>query len=158
MDDHLRDSGHRKNEWKIVRKDETGILTTFGTIRYNRTYFKPKNGGKRGYLVDELVGLKPHDRVSGDVVINVVDETIDSTYRKGGEAAGYLDEISKQAVMNKIHNLDIIEPELKIDKKRDAKLLYVEADEDHVALQKKVMKKIIKAKQLCPSLYMYMKE
>jgi hypothetical protein len=152
MDEHLRKSGLRKNNWEIVRKDETGILTTFGTIRYNRTYFKPKAGGKRKYLVDELVGLKPHDRVSADVVINVVDEAIDSTYRKGGEVAGYLDEISKQAVMNKIHNLKIIEPELKVDKKRDVKILYVEADEDHVSLQRKGDEKDNQSKTAMPKL------
>ena len=135
MDEQLRKSGVRKNNWEIVRKDETGILTTFGTIKYNRTYFKPKSGGKRKYLVDELVGLKPHDRVSADVVINVVEEAIDSSYRKGGERAGYMDEISKQAVMDKIHNLEISEHEHKVDKKRDVRILYVEADEDHVSLQ-----------------------
>lgn len=152
MDEHLRKSGLRKNNWEIVRKDETGILTTFGTIRYNRTYFKPKAGGKRKYLVDELVGLKPHDRVSADVVINVVEEAIDSSYRKGGEVAGYLDEISKQAVMNKIHNLKIIEPELKVDKKRDVKILYVEADEDHVSLQRQGDEKDNQSKTAMPKL------
>lgn len=40
--------------------------------------------------------------------------------------------------MNKIHNLEIIEPELKVDKKRDVKILYIEADEDHVVLQNKM--------------------
>lgn len=28
-------------------------------IRYNRTYFKPKTGGKKRYPVDELVGIEP---------------------------------------------------------------------------------------------------
>lgn len=137
MDEYLRKSWRRKKKWEIVRKDETSILTSFGTITYNRTYFKPKDGGKRKYLVDELVGLKPHDRISADVVINVVDEAIDSSYRKGGERAGYLDEISKQSVMNKIHNLEVKEPEVKVDEKRNVKILYIEADEDHVALQSK---------------------
>ena len=91
MDEQLRKSGVRKNNWEIIRKDKTAILTTFGTIKYNRTYFKPKSGGKRKYLVDELVGLKPHDRVSADVVINVVEEAIDSSYRKGGERDGLLE-------------------------------------------------------------------
>lgn len=152
MDNHLRSSGLRKNNWEVVRKDETGILTTFGTIHFNRTYFKPKAGGKRRYLVDDLVGLKPHDRVSSDVVINVVDEAIDSSYRRGGERAGYLDEISKQAVMNKIHNIEIVEPKFKADKKRDIRILYVEADEDHVALQVKADNKGNQSKIAMPKI------
>ena len=74
IDEYLRNCEVRKEYWEIVRKDETGLLTSFGMIRYNRTYFKPKNGGKREYLVDKIGGIEPHDRVSADVVINVIEE------------------------------------------------------------------------------------
>lgn len=40
--------------------------------------------------------------MTADVVINAIDEAIDSSYRKGGEKASYVEGISKQAVMNKI--------------------------------------------------------
>ena len=64
MDEYLRSCEVRKRDWEIVRKDETGLLTSFGSVRYSRTYFKPKEKGKRRYLVDEIAGIKPHDRVS----------------------------------------------------------------------------------------------
>jgi hypothetical protein len=106
MDEYLRNSEVRKRKWEIVRRDKASILTSFGPVRYKRTYFKPKKGGKRQYLVDDIVGIKAHERVSADVVINAVDEAAESSYRKAGEKAAYMDEISKQAVMDKIHNLD----------------------------------------------------
>jgi hypothetical protein len=137
MDEFLRQDGVRKKDWEIVRKDETGLLTTFGQIRYKRTYFKPKQGGKRKYLVDELVGIKPHDRMSADVVINTLDEAIESSYRKAGEKASYENEVSKQAVMNKVHTAKVQPPKLKYSEKRDLRILYIEADEDHVAHQTK---------------------
>ena len=137
MDQHLRESGVRKKKWEIVRKDETGLLTSFGPITYERTYFKPKKGGKRQYLVDKIVGIRPHDRVSADVVINVLEEASDSSYRKGGEKAAYMDKISKQAVMNKVHDLEIVQPPVDVEKKRELKVLFIEADEDHVAHQGK---------------------
>jgi hypothetical protein len=137
MDEFLRQDGFRKKDWEIVRKDETGLLTTFGQIRYKRTYFKPKHGGKRKYLVDELVGIKPHDRMSADVVINIMDEAIESSYRKTGEKASYENEVSKQAVMNKVHTSEVNPPKLKHSEKRDIRILYIEADEDHVAHQAK---------------------
>jgi len=137
MDENLRKSEARKKEWEIVRKDKTSLLTSFGTIRYTRTYFKPKMGGKRQYLVDELVGIASHDRVSSDVVINAIEEAIESSYRKAGEQASYVEEISKQAVMNKIHKIKVEEPEIKVEEKRKVPVLYIEADEDHVALQKR---------------------
>lgn len=33
-----------------------------------------KKGGKPEYLVDRMFGIEPHDRVSADVVINVLEE------------------------------------------------------------------------------------
>ncbi len=137
MDEYLRKCGIRKKDWEIVRKDETGVLTSFGTIRYNRTYFKPKKEGKRKYLVDEIVGINPHDRVSADIVINAIDEAIYSSYSKAGEKAAYMDEISKQAVMNKIHKIEVKDAPLHVQEKKDVRILYIEADEDHVNLQKK---------------------
>ena len=137
MDEHLRNCGVRKKDWEIVRKDETGLLTSFGSVRYSRTYFKPMEKGKRRYLVDEIAGIKPHDRVSADVVINVIDEAIDSSYKKAGKKAAYVDEITKQAVMNKVHRIEIKEAPIRNQEKRDMRILYIEADEDHVSLQGK---------------------
>ena len=137
MDDYLRRSACRKQNWEIVRKDRTGLLTSFGQISYERTYFKPKKGGKRQYLVDRIVGINPHDRVSADVVINALEEATESSYRKGGEKAAYMDEVSKQAVMSKVHELEVIQPVVEERKDGTPKILYIEADEDHVAQQGK---------------------
>lgn len=141
MDEHLRNSNLRKKQWEIVRKDPATLLTSFGTIRYSRTYFKPKKGGTRKYLVDEIVGIDPHDRVSSDVVINAIEESIESSYKKGGQKAAYVGEITKQTVMNKVHTIDVEQPELEVCEKKEVKVLYIEADEDHVALQGKNSKK-----------------
>lgn len=137
MDEYLRKCEIRKKDWEIVRKDATGLLTSFGAIRYSRTYFKSKKEGKRQYVVDEIVGINPHDRVSADVVINVIDEATDSSYRKAGEEAAYMDSISKQAVMNKVHQIEVQDAPIEVKEKREIRVLYIEADEDHVALQEK---------------------
>lgn len=141
MDDHLRTSGVRKKEWEIVRKDPTSLLTSFGTLRYSRTYFKLKKGGVRKYLVDKIVGIESHDRVSSDVVINAAEEAIESSYKKGGKKAAYVEEITKQTVMNIIHTIEVEQPGIEVNEKKDIKILYIEADEDHVALQGKNAKK-----------------
>lgn len=140
MDNYLRKSGTRKQHWEIVRKDPTSILTSFGPIHYERTYFKPKKHGKRHYLVDRIVGISPHDRVSADVVINALEEASESSYRKGGEKAAYMDEVSKQAVMNKVHEIEVTQPVIEMEEKIELKTLYIEADEDHVAQQGKKAK------------------
>ena len=87
--------------------------------------------------MDSIVGINPHDRVTADVVINAIDEAVDSSYRKAGEKASYVEKISKQAVMDKIHNLEVVQPSVIIQHKKENRVLFIEADEDHVAQQKK---------------------
>lgn len=137
MDEHLRKSGCRKQQWEIIRKDNASVLTSFGRVDYSRTYFLSKKTGERKYLVDSIVGINPHDRVTADVVINAIEEAVDSSYRKAGEKASYVEKISKQAVMDKIHNLEVVQPSVIIQHKKENRVLYIEADEDHVAQQKK---------------------
>lgn len=137
MDEHLRKSGLRKQQWEIIRRDTSGILTSFGMTNYSRTYFLSKKTGERKYLVDSIVGIEPHDRVTADVVINAIDEAVDSSYRKGGEKASYVDKISKQAVMDKIHTLEVEQPVVASESKKDIRVLFIEADEDHVSQQNK---------------------
>lgn len=137
MDDYIRNSADRKKRYEIVRKDPSTLLTSFGLVAYSRTYFKPKAGGHRKYLVDELAGISPHDRVSADVVINAIEEATQSSYRKAGTKVAYDSDLSKQAVMKKVHEIEIVDAPLPSTEKRAVRVLYIEADEDHVALQNK---------------------
>lgn len=146
IDENLRTSGVRKKEWEVVRKDSASILSSFGTLEYNKTYFKPKKGGKREYLVDKIVGIEAHDQITADVIINAAEEAIESSYKKGGITASYVDGITKQTVMNIIHTIEVEQPAVVINEKKEIKFLYIEADEDHVALQGKNIKKENKEK------------
>jgi len=38
-------------------------LTPFGTLELERTYYRHKQSRRYAYLVDEKVGIKPHERV-----------------------------------------------------------------------------------------------
>jgi len=46
-----------------------------------------KKTGERKYLVDEVVGIKPHTKMSSDVVVKVIDSAVDGSYRLSGEKA-----------------------------------------------------------------------
>lgn len=141
IDEYFRTSEVRKKDWEIVRRDNANILTSFGGLNYWKTYFKPTTGGKREYLVDKLVGIEPHDKISADVVINAAEEATESSYKKGGIKASYVDGVTKQTVMNIIHSIKVEQPKIEIADKKECRILYVEADEDHVALQGKSNKK-----------------
>lgn len=134
-DEILRDSGIRKKDWCIVRRDETSLLTSLGTVTYHKTLFKHKRTGKYAYLLDQAMGLEKHARMTEDAEARILEEAVESSYRKGGENASIsYDNISKQTVMNKIRSLDF--PELTPDPdKKSVPYLYIDCDEDHVALQ-----------------------
>lgn len=135
VDEGIRNSPHRKGKWEIVRSDENTLLTSMGNMTYKRTLFKDLRSGKSCYLADKQFGIEPHARMTEDVIINVVKEAADSSYRKGGISASITDMVSKETVKNILHGLEIEVPEKAVKKKKQVKRLYVNADEDHVAAQ-----------------------
>ena len=134
-DELIRNSGTRKQLWYIVRKDETTLLTSLGSVIYQKTLFKSKKDGHCEYLLDKYMGLESHERITEDAVAKLLEEAVESSYRKGGDRACITDEgVSKEAVMNKIHDLEFPLPK-NFSEKKQVQYLYIDADEDHVALQ-----------------------
>ena len=118
----------------IVRRDETSLLTSLGEVVYHKTLFKNVATGESCYLLDQLMGLEHHARITEDTEARILKEASESSYRKGGANASIKgDCISKEAVMNKLHKLEF--PALKADEKKELKTIYIDADEDHVSLQ-----------------------
>ena len=134
-DEILRSNAIRKKNWYIVRRDETSLLTSLGTVRYKKTLFKNKETGKCEYLVDKVMELDRHTRMTEDAEAKILEEAVESSYRKGGINVSIgREEVSRQTVKNKIHALDFPRAEVKPEKKA-IPYLYIDCDEDHVALQ-----------------------
>lgn len=134
-DDWLRRSTKRQEGWQIVRRDETTLLTSIGSITYHKTLFKNKGTGEREYLLDRVMGIEKHARMTEDAEAALLEEAAQSSYRKGGEHACIgLENVSKETVMNKVHRLEFPEAAPAAEK-RGVPCLYIDADEDHVSLQ-----------------------
>ena len=122
--------------WYVVRKDEITRTTSLGDITYKRTLFVNKLTGAYEYLADRLMGFEKRELITEDAYARILDEAVESCYRKGGKNAcidgGY---VSKETVMNKIHILNFPEILSKVKEKKKVKYLYIDADEDHVSLQ-----------------------
>lgn len=129
-----KDDPNRKKKWNVERnKNETTLMTVFGEVSYNRTYYVSKKGSEYKFLSDEMVGIKPHQRVETLVESKIIDEAIETTYQKAATPFG----LSRQKVLNTIRELEKIEqPKIKRTDKKKVEYLYIEADEDHVSLQK----------------------
>lgn len=134
-DNHLRNNKVCRKDWHIVKSDETTLLTSLGYVTYKKTLFKNKNTGEREYLLDRTMGIERHARMTEDAHAKILEEAVESSYRKGGKNASIgNEEVSKETVMNKVHALQF--PKVSPQKEKKAlKYLYIDADEDHVALQ-----------------------
>ena len=122
--------------WSVVRRDTGNKITTIGTVPYTKTYFRNKVTGEYCYLVDRLLGFNTGERLTEDAVARILEEAVDSSYRKGGINVS-IDEdtlVTKEAVMDIVHDLKFPKTS-SLEEKRKVKTLYIDADEDHVALQ-----------------------
>lgn len=134
-DEMLRSRKELRQGWYIVRRDETTLLTSLGNVTYHKTLFKNKFTGEHEYLLDRIMGIEKHARMTEDAEAKLLEEAVQTSYRKGGESASISnDVVSKETVMNKIHTLKFprVEPQME---KKALKYLYIDADEDHVSLQ-----------------------
>lgn len=138
VDQAVRDSQNRKRNWVVKNKaDQKNLVTILGEVSYKRTYYQNKKTGKYSYLSDEAVGIKAHEKVDTSLKARLIEEAIHIPYRRSGEKAAEAVDLTCQTVMNSIRELGSVENNVvKIKKKNKAvKILYIEADEDHVALQ-----------------------
>lgn len=136
MDNELRESGFRKRKWSIVKKDQTTLLTSLGNVTYEKTLFINKETKERTYLLDQIMGIESHARMTEDTQVRILEEAVETSYRKGGRNASITDHVSKQTVKNKIHNLNFEQLEnKKREQKKKVRVLHINADEDHVSAQ-----------------------
>ena len=131
----IKESVLRKKHWNIERHDTKQLITSLGTVAFGKTLFVDKETGKSAYLLDRMMGIEKHERFTEDAIANLLEEAVQTSYRRGGEAASLEDDVSKQAVMKKIHALEFPMDDSKPEKKKVVEYLYIEADEDHIALQ-----------------------
>lgn len=136
MDNEIRSSNKRKEKWSIVRKDEKQLKTSLGDITFKKTLFKNKKDNRTKYLLDTILGMSSHERLTEDAEQKLLEEAVESSYRKAGETMSLSSGVSKQTVKNKIHALKFKkETEVKYPEKKQVDFLYIDADEDHVSLQ-----------------------
>ena len=136
LDETIRESLVRKQHWTIEQRNEPKeLLDIAGMLHFNRTGFADKRTGKYIYLLDMILGLESHQRITLGAAAKVLEETILSSYAKGGKAASPTEVASKQAVKELVHGTVIEYPNPESVEKKKLKNLHIVADEDHVAAQ-----------------------
>lgn len=139
MNQMLIESPIRRRSWVIESHETKRLITSLGEVQFKKTLFTNKETGKSEYLLDRMLGLKRNERITEDALAKMLEESVQTSYRRGGEETSILSEVTKQAVKNKIHALEfpkvITEHENEKKEKKVVTYLYIEADEDHASLQ-----------------------
>jgi hypothetical protein len=134
IDQTIRNDSHRVESWYIVRKDVKQLVTTLGEVTFHKTLFKNKETGQSEYLLDRILEMDSHERMTEDAQAKLLEEAVQTSYRRAGEEISMTGSVSRQTVKNKIHSLEFPEPATPL-KKKTVDYLYIDADEDHVHLQ-----------------------
>src|SRR5690554_4134357 len=83
LEEKIHESEERKREWKVVRRrDQKAILTIFGQLIYERSYYQHKESKKYAYLVDEQIGITPHARVGPNLKAALLEASSKMSYEE----------------------------------------------------------------------------
>lgn len=135
-DARLREGISERPGWVVERKNETkSVLTPFGQLTYERTYFQHKQTREYAHLVDRMAGFEPHCRIDAATKGILVEAAANQSYRKSGATR----EVSGQTVLKAVRSFCgqrfDVSTQAQEEAKRRCRFIYVEADEDHVANQ-----------------------
>jgi|ASRL01.1.fsa_nt_gi hypothetical protein len=135
----------RKRSWRVIKITKRTIRTIVGTVTFKRRYYQNKHTGQYAYLLDQAIGILPYQRLGVLLESKLLDFTNTLSYEKAGEMVIDFDTICKQTVKNIVSKFAAKENEFFKDKddKKIVKSLYIEADEDHVSLQKSLKNNVI---------------
>lgn len=102
MDHIICGNGKRKQNWFVERHEKKHLLTVLGDVYFKKTYFTNKETGVTECLLDRILGLDRNERIAEDAEARILEEAVQTSYRRGGERACFTEEnVTKQAVMRK---------------------------------------------------------
>ena len=130
----------------MVSKNITSVL---GTFRLNRTRYYDRENNCYFCLLDKKLNIPEYEHMTPLAMARMLEVATNSSYRVAGKEINSQDAFSKGMIYQKIKKLDIDEQyEEKKEKrkekreKRRVKVLYINLDEDHVAVQKSLKHKL----------------
>ncbi len=81
IDQQLRKSGKRKLSWVIEKNCHKKLVTSLGAVDFTKTLFTNKESGEMMYLLDQILGLDPHTRLTEDAEARLLKEAVQTSYR-----------------------------------------------------------------------------
>src|SRR5690554_5088932 len=84
----FKDDQSLRPEWVVERNgDLKSILTVFGKLEYQRTYYRHKRTGRCAYLADMFAGYTAHQKLDPLLETQLVEHASEMSYAKAGKQA-----------------------------------------------------------------------
>ena len=130
----------RRQEGLVIERnqDTRTLITSIGELNYERTYYWNREKDRYEYPVDRMLGIEHYERVDPGLSKGLVSCARTRSYRDSSRRKCQ-GSVTAQTVMNKIRKAEPVIAEYK--EKRKVPYLHIDADEDHVALQRYMYQK-----------------
>lgn len=79
----------------VVRTDGKKLTICLGTVCFEKTLFRNKQTRESAYLLDRIIGIESHERLTEDAEAKLLEEAVQTSYRKAGEETSLTDQVSK---------------------------------------------------------------
>lgn len=153
IDKMYKDSKERKLNYYYKNTYPRTLITIFGEIRFERTYYYSKNNEKETgfFYVDKILDLPRKDNYDPMVKSMLMKEKSNNTYSKAAEIvsnklseqSGQIIQISRQLVYQIFKNFELEEIDEENKKQISSEVLYIILDEKYVHTQQNNKKPIM---------------
>jgi hypothetical protein len=138
----IKDSPERKGKYHVHKRNaKRSLITRFGELEFERTYFKNVKENSYVHILDEILGIEKYERIEANLKGSILEKSADFSYQTSAKLSTPV-ALTRESVKRTIRENGIIDNlELEIKEKEKNK----EADEDHVPMQNgtnKIMKLI----------------
>jgi hypothetical protein len=139
IDETFFNSEKRKRKYFAKDKRPRSIVTYFGVLTYTRRRYRCRHSKRYFCLIDELLGVAPYSRATVEVkeeLLRLISED-GLSYHKASSKF----HLSKTFVYKLLKNLNTANVVTELPNKIDASYLHIVADEYHILLQDKSLRK-----------------
>lgn len=101
----IYDSSWRKCRYTVVRNDERNLISSVGDITFCCTYYKKVEDSGFHLLLEELLHLDKHERLTQAAETMLLTEALKTSYEEAAKVLPSKQKITRTTVMNKVHQI-----------------------------------------------------
>ncbi|MDW7669196.1 MAG: UPF0236 family protein, partial [Bacillota bacterium] len=86
LNETIKESPERKGKYHVHKNGaERTLVTRFGELEFERTYYKNILEDRYVYMLDELLGVKKYERIEGNLKAEILEKAADVSYQKAAK-------------------------------------------------------------------------